>query len=425
MRIADTSAQDQVIEQRGNRLRWFIAVGVLILLLILGLWMGPAVKRWASSSVTVPLDRLRVAQVEKSDLVRDVSAQGRVVASVSPTLFAPDQGTITLLAEAGMAVTTGQVLAEVDSPELKNRLAQEQATYDSLAVELERQRIESKQKQLDNQKNIDLAQVALTAAERERRRAEAGFQIEAISEIEYEKSKDDLDNARLAHQHAVSDAELDTERLAFETRTNELQLGRQQFLVEELQRQVEALRMRSPVDGIVGNLLVDQKSQVAENQAVMAVVDLSGFEVEAEVPESYADDLGLGMSAEVLIGNQAYSGMLVSISPEVIQNQVSTRIRFVDGMPAGLRQNQRLTTRILMEEKPGVLIVPRGQFLESGGGRVAYVLGEDGTARRRSITIGARSLGAVEIASGVEVGETVVISSLDAFRGADIVRVTN
>ena len=316
MRIADTSAQDQVIEQRGNRLRWFIAVGVLILLLILGLWMGPAVKRWASSSVTVPLDRLRVAQVEKSDLVRDVSAQGRVVASVSPTLFAPDQGTITLLAEAGMAVTTGQVLAEVDSPELKNRLAQEQATYDSLAVELERQRIESKQKQLDNQKNIDLAQVALTAAERERRRAEAGFQIEAISEIEYEKSKDDLDNALLAHQHAVSDAELDTERLAFETRTNELQLGRQQFLVEELQRQVEALRMRSPVDGIVGNLLVDQKSQVAENQAVMAVVDLSGFEVEAEVPESYADDLGLGMSAEVLIGNQAYSGIcLLYTSP--------------------------------------------------------------------------------------------------------------
>ena len=67
-----------------------------------------------------------------------VGHKGRVVASVSPTLFAPAEGTITLMAEAGMAVTTGQVLAEIDSPELENRLAQEQATLDSMAVELER-----------------------------------------------------------------------------------------------------------------------------------------------------------------------------------------------------------------------------------------------------------------------------------------------
>jgi HlyD family secretion protein len=371
------------------------------------------------------LDRLRIAQVERGDLTRDVSAQGRVVASVSPTLFAPAEGTITLHAEAGMSVTTGQVLAEIDSPELKNRLAQEQATLDSMAVELERQRIEAKQKQLDNQKNIDLAKVALVAAERERRRAEAGFNIEAISQIDYEKTKDELDNARLAHAHAVADAELDSERLAFEIQTRELQLGRQEFLVTELKRQVSSLQMQSPVDGIVGNLLVDQKAQVAENQAVMAVVDLSGFEVEAEVPESYADDLGIGMSAEVLVGNQSYSATLVSISPEVIQNQVTTRIRFAQEMPPGLRQNQRLTTRILMEEKHDVLTLPRGQFLDSGGGRVAYVLDEDGMARRRGIAIGARSLSEVEIASGVVEGERVVISSIDAFRGAEIVLVTD
>ena len=55
--------------------------------------------------------------------------------------------------------------------------------------------------------------------------------------------------------------------------------------------------MRSPVNGIVGNLLVDQKANVNENQAVMAVVDLTAFEVEAMVPESYADDLGITVNA--------------------------------------------------------------------------------------------------------------------------------
>ena len=247
-------------------------------------------------------------------------------------------------------------------------MQQEQANLDRLAVELDRQRIEAKQKALNNRKNIDVANVALVAAERERRRAEAGFAIEAISQIDYEKTKDELENARLAHQHAVQDAGLDDERLGFELRTRQLQLERQQFLVADLQRQVQDLEMRSPVNGIVGNLLVDQKANVARNQAVMAVVDLTAFEIEAQVPENYADDLGLGMAAEVLVANQPFAATLVSISPEVLQNQVTTRIRFAGNMPPGLRQNQRLTTRILMEEKQGVLTLPRGQFLDSGEG---------------------------------------------------------
>jgi HlyD family secretion protein len=131
------------------------------------------------------------------------------------------------------------------------------------------------------------------------------------------------------------------------------------------------------------------------------------------------------MLAEVLVGNQKYPAVLVSVSPEIIQNQVTTRVRFAQGMPPGLRQNQRLTTRILMEEKKAVLTLPRGQFLDSGGSRIAYVLDDDSVAHRRSIEVGARSLAAVELVGGLKEGELVVISSIDQFRSADSVLVTN
>ncbi len=425
MKIADTSAQDVVLKQ-GPKTRKRVLIAVVIMALVIALiWVTPALQRWAGSSISVPKDRLRLAMVERADLVRDVSVQGRVVAAVSPSLFAPDSGTITLLVDAGAVVTEGQSLATVDSPELKNRLEQERAILDRLSVEFERQGIETKQKALDNQKNIDLTKVTLTAAERERRRAESGYKIEAISQIDYEKTKDDLETAKLAYNHAVSDAKLDDERLVFELKTRELQVSRQSMLVNDLLRQVDELDMRSPVNGIVGNLMVDQKAAVAKNQVVMSVVDLSAFEIEAQVPESYADDLGIGMDAEVLVGNNKYPGALVSVSPEIIQNQVTTRIRFKGDMPPGLRQNQRLTTRILMEEKKNVLTLPRGQFLDSGGSRIAYVLDDNYVAHRRSIEVDARSLSAVEIASGLLEGETVVISSIDQFRGADTVLVTD
>ena len=425
MKIADTSAQDVVVEAKSGTRKW-VTIGIVITVLVLLIvFMAPSVQRWAGSSISVPLDRLRLAPVSRADLVRDVSVQGRVVAAVSPSLFAPAAGSISLLVDAGASVSEGQSLAIIDSPDLQNRLQQEQATLDGLKVEFDRLRIETKQKALDNRKNIDLSQVTLIAAERERRRAEAGYKIEAISEIDYEKTKDDLETARLAHEHAVADASLDDERMVFELKTRELEVGRQMMLVQDLMRQVDELNMRSPVNGIVGNLMVDQKSAVTRNQVVMAVVDLSAFEIEAQVPESYADDLGLGMQAEVLVGNRKYPASLVSVSPEIIQNQVTTRIRFAGEMPPGLRQNQRLTTRILMEEKKDVLTLQRGQFLDSGGGKIAYVLDDNNVAHRRSIEIGARSLAAVEIINGLEENEVVVISSIDQFRGADTVLVTH
>lgn len=387
--------------------------------------LTPVVKRWATTSVTVPLDRLRIAEVTRGNLVRDVSVQGRVIAAVSPTLYATAAGSITLQVEAGASVDEGQVLAVVDSPELTNEFRQAQSSLEQLSMELERQRIESRQLALDKRKSADLADVALVAAKREKRRADEANELKVISVIDYEKAQDDLRNAELAYAHAVADADLFDERLAFELKAKELEVQRQDILVEDLQRQVDELSIRSPVSGVVGDLLVEQKSAVSRDMPVMAVVDLSRFEIDAQVPEGYADDLGIGMAAEILIGSERYAGRLVAVSPEIINGQVGSRVRFSERMPVNIRQNQRLTTRILMEERPGVLMVQRGQFLESGGGRIAYVLDGDGLAIRKTIELGARSLGAVEISSGLKEGDRIVISSVDHFRGAESVLITD
>lgn len=398
----------------------------MLLVFLVGVWiMIPGINRWANATATVSLDRLRIATVARGDLVRDVSVQGRVVAAVSPMLYATASGTITLRVDAGAVVSEGQVLAVVDSPELANQLKQAQSSQEQLAMQLERQRIESRQQALEKRKAADLAEVALIAAKREKRRADQANEVSVISVIDFEKAQDDLRNAELAAAHTIADADLFNERLAFEIRARELELQRQELLVADVQRQVDDLNIKSPVNGVVGDLLVEQKAAVSRDMPVMAVVDLTQFEIDAQVPESYADDLGIGMSAEIIIGNDRYSGTLVAVSPEIVNSQVGSRIRFVDRMPTNIRQNQRLTTRILIEEKPGVLMLQRGQFLESGGGRVAYVLDGEGLAVRKSIVIGARSLAAIEIQEGLNEGDRVVISSIEQFRSAETVLITD
>jgi HlyD family secretion protein len=157
---------------------------------------------------------------------------------------------------------------------------------------------------------------------------------------------------------------------------------------------------------------------VPANAPLMTLVDLSRLEVELEVPETYVSDIGLGMNAEVNFGTGTANAKLSALSPEVVKNQVLARVRFTAAQPAGLRQNQRVTARLLIDEKPNTLMLQRGPFVESEGGRYAYVV-RDGIAIRTPIKMGATSVSAVEILGGLKQGDKVVISGTETFENAE------
>lgn len=415
--IRDTSAQDRRIEintGHGKRWVWIGASAAAVLAAII--WVGPTVARLVSSGASVSASSIRIAEVKRGNLVRDISAQGKIVAAQSPTLYATAPGTVTLLTHAGDKVNKDQVLAEVDSPELKNKLEQEQATLSSLEIDVERAGIDKQQKALLAKKIIDQALIDRQTAAREVERNDRGYKAGAIPEINVLRAQDALAKTELDVSHAQADARLLGETGAFEQKTKRLALDRQRFIVEDLTRQVDLLKVRSPVAGQIGQLLVQQKANVPINTGLLTVIDLTSLEVELEVPEVFAHDLAINMPAEISDGAEKYTGELSAVSPEVVNGQVVARVRFGDKKPPGLRQNQRLTTRILLDEHPNVLVVERGPFVDAGAGRVAYLV-HDGIAERKAIEVGATSLNAVEIVSGLKEGDRIVVSGTDAFNG--------
>ncbi len=420
----DTSAQDRVMAAPSLWQRWRVAVIVAAGCLILLLLALPAMLRWMSADAAVSRDALRIAEVRRGNLVRDVSVQGRVVAANSPSLYAPSSGTVTLMVEAGEAVEPGQLLAEIDNPELQSLLAQARSRLQSLQTEVARQRIETRKLRLTSQRTADEAAITLRAAERELERSQQGHKVGALSQVELKRAEDALDTARVRLRHAEADATLEGESLAFELRNRELELEQQQLAVAEIERQVDLLQVRSPLLGQVGSLAVAQKAKVASDQPLLTVIDLSRMEIEIEVPETLAGNLAPGMAAELKLGNQLLQGTLRQISPEIIAGQVRGRIALPDQMPGELRQNQRLSGRILLDARDDVLLVDRGPFLDNEGGRFAYVV-IDRMALRRPIEVGASSIGQVEILSGLHEGESIIISSTDRFGGAERVLVSD
>ena len=411
--IRDTSQQDAVLAAPpGLRLkRRALWLGAAVAIAAAGIAL---VTTWRSSEASVSAARLRIAEVVRGTLVRDASVNGRVVAAVSPTLYAKAPSTVNLKVAAGDTVKQGQVLAVLESPDLSDALKREQSTYEQLKAEVARQHILARKQKLLAQKEADTAEIDRLSAQRTLERYESVAQVGVIAKIDYQKAKDALQSSEIRARHATQAATLESDdvQLALKTKVNELE--RASLALGEARRRVDELTVRAPVDGFIGTLNVQDRMVVAANAPLMTLVDLSRLEVEIEVPETYVADLGIGMNAEVTLPSGSATGKLSALSPEVVKNMVLARVRFEGAQPKGLRQSQRVTARLLIEERPNVLMVARGPFVESEGGRFAYVV-RDGIAVRTPIKVGATSISAVEIVSGLKQGDKVVVAGTDAF----------
>ncbi len=414
--IRDTSLQDALLTpppaQKAKRRA--LLVGGAVALAALAIFL---LSNWSASERSVSASRLRIAEVGRGTLVRDASVNGRVVAAVSPTLFSTAPAIVNLKVAAGDTVRKGDVLAVLESPDLSDALKREQSTYEQLKAEVARQQILSRKQKLLAQREADTAEIERLSAQRTLERYDSVGQVGIIAKIDYQKAKDALNSAQIRARHAAQAANLEGDDVALAIRTKTGEMERARLAMANAQRRVDELTVRAPVDGFIGTLNVQNRMMVAANAPLMTLVDLSRLEVELEVPETYVSDLGLGMNAEIALPSGTATGKLTALSPEVVKNQVLARVRFDGDQPQGLRQSQRVTARLLIEEKPNVLMVARGPFVESEGGRFAYVV-RDGVATRTPIRIGATSVSAVEILSGLKSGDRIVVAGTDAFENA-------
>jgi HlyD family secretion protein len=422
--VRGTERQDTAIassQRPWHKQRWVhvsAASGIVVVIVV-----GWLIHAWSNSSHVIAADRLRIVTVSNGHFVRDVAAQGTVIAAVNPTMFAVAPGTVTYSVRAGDTVTKGQVLATLESPELNNEYQREHATLDSLNAALVRQEIEIRRQLLTSKQQADLAQVSITAAERELKRAQWAWDQRAMSERDYQRSIDDVATAKLNFEHARDNAGLDRDSVVLDLKTRKLERDRQALVVENLKRRVDELNVRSPVNGMVANLGQPEKARIAESAPVVTVVDLAAFEVEFQVAETYARDIKSGMSAEITLDGAIQPGTVTAISPEVRQSLVTGRVRFSAGQPPRLRQNERAAVRIVLDERAHVLKFDRGPQIDEGT-HFVYVI-RDSHAVRTPVLLGAASVSEVEVLHGLVVGDRVIVSDTRDFNDAPDLLVSN
>jgi HlyD family secretion protein len=415
--IRDTHAQDRPLERAPGWRRHGklvaalvgggLALGVLVTLLL----------RLSGAGHSVDRARLSIATVERGSFVRDVAADGQVVAAVSPTLYSSTSGTVTLGVHAGDTVSKNQLLATIESPDLTAKLAQEDATLQGLRIDWQRAQLDAERKLRQSLDAYEQAKVDQKTAQRESVRARKAYELGSYPELQAMKAEDALEKAQFTLDQARINYESQPKQNHFDVDSRRSLFDRQQYVVTDLHRQLDRLNVRSPIDGQIGQVQIADRTNVARDAPLLTVVDLSALEVEIKVAESLARDLRPGMAADLQGGGRRWTGSVSGVSPQVVNGQVITRVRFGAEKSEGLRQSQRLSVRIVIERREHVLMVDRGASLDQEGDGFGYVVHGD-AVDRQPIRLGATSVGKVEILGGLAVGDQVVISGTDALNGA-------
>jgi HlyD family secretion protein len=415
--ISDTSSTDIVRPAKRFILRMPVIVIAGIIVLVGCAFAYPRYRDWSDTERSYPLERIRIAEVQRGAFEQSVAADGKIVAQIKPTLFAPTEGVITLQVKAGDIVSKGSVLATIVNSDLTTKLKQAETALVKAQIEQARQELETRQAVVENEEAREVSQVKLATARRNLARYEKAQRGGAVSLYDFEKAQDELAITERADSSLASTSKLLGERLQFEVRSRALEIQQQRVLTEDFQRQVEELTIRAPISGQIGTVLVEDQDSVALNQAVMTVVDLTAYGVLLQVPESYAKDLAIGLPTAITYEGLPYRGEITSMSAEVIGNSIEARAKFIDKPDGDLKQNQRVSLKIYFRTIDDTIKLARGPFLEAGGGKVAYVV-EGNQARAVPIKLGAIGTSEVEVVAGLKPGDRVVISNTQVFENA-------
>lgn len=356
-----------------------------------------------------------VVRVTREDLTADITSNGKVE-PISPTVAHAEFPTFVskVMATEGQAVHRGQVILTLDAADMRAQLAQARADLIAAQNDLQNARSGGPPDQVAQLKgDLQAARIEVNNEEKTLKELESLVSKHAATEGEVAQSREQLAKARAnlqtleAKKQSMDKRAEDTEQAA------SLRVNQAQNVVESLEEKVRSARVVAPQDGTLYSLPVKQGDYVKVGDTLAEMADLRRVRVRAFIDEP---DLGaLAQGQEVEITWDAKPGQTWMGQTEEIPKQVVTRgmrsvgevLCSVDNDRLELLPNVNVQVRILVQQRRGVLVVPRAAVSEVGSQHYVFLVGSDNKVQRRYISVGVASASKYEVVSGLALDDRV------------------
>jgi len=323
----------------------------------------------------------------------------------------------------GVTVTPDTVLLEMSDQQLEqnafeaeSQLKAAQADYDNLKAQLD--------SQLLNQ------QVQVTAVKSQSEQAK--LQAEADAKLHDQGLLPDITQklSRLKSEQLVKQDGFEVKRYEQNRRSAAAQLAAQRARVEQMRdlyalrkRQVESLKVRAGIAGVLQELPVQVGQRVTAGTVLARVARPEKLKAELHIPEVQAKDVKAGLNVTIDTRPDVVRGHVTRVAPSSQDGTVTVDVAFDGPLPPGARPNLSVDGTIEIDRMDNVFYVSRPSYGQPNSKVEMFKLAEGGkTAERVTVDLGRMSVSTVEIVKGLQPGDQVVLSDTSAQDGYNKIR---
>jgi len=411
--------REGVAAKKRKRRIIIIAVGTLGLILA-----TIAISRLKPAVPSVDRATVWIDTVKRGPMVRQVRGLGTLVPEDIRWIPANTEGSVEkILIWPGTKVEPGDVILELTSPELDQSAHDAELKAKAAEAEFTTMRATLQRELLDQESKTTAAHSAYEQAKMERQTNDQLAKNGLVADLVYKTSK-------IKEEECQKSDEIEQKRLAFARDSIEPQLASKQAAVDQANQlaklkldQVEALHVKAGMSGVLQQLPVQigQRLKVGDNLA--RVADPTKLKAQVKIAETQAKDIQIKQKAVIDTRNGVVTGHVTRVDPAVEQGTVTVDVAFDEALPKGARPDLSVDGTIELEHLDNVVYVGRPAFGQENNtiGMFKLVNGSS-EAVRAQVKLGKSSVNTIEILSGLQPGDRVILSDTSAWDTHDRIR---
>jgi HlyD family secretion protein len=412
----DIARPSNARQQRIRRALFGVVGLTAVLLITLGL------SRLKPAAPSVERATVWIDTVKRGPMVREVRGLGTLVPENIRWIPATTMGRVERIAlRPGVTVNAEAVILELSNPALQQELQDGQLKLRAAEASLTNLRVQMQNDYLQQQASTasieaDAKKAALQADVNEQLSAK-----ELVSTLTLKQSKLDADQLAARYQMALKQLASHAESMPARLAVQQAEVDQVRAMLQLKQQQVDELRVRAGISGVLQLVPVDVGQQVAPGTNLARVADPSRLKAELKIAETQAKDVQIGQSASIDTRNGLIDGRVVRIDPSVQSGTVTVDVAMDGPLPKGARPDLSVDGKIELERLNDVLYVGRPAFGQEQRAVGLFKLLAGG-ATRLQVKLGRSSVNTVEVVSGLNVGDQVILSDMSAWDAFDRIR---
>lgn len=403
----EISKEAQRKEQRKQLIKIGVVVGGLIFLIVVVISM---------LQTSLKRKDLNISTVDRGVIEVSVSASGKVIPAFEEIINSPINSRIVeVYKRGGDSVDIGTPILKLDLQSAETEYNKQLDEEQMKSLQLEQQRVTNHNKLSEMEMNLKVSRLELDRKAVELRNERyldslgAGTtdkvrQVELDYNVSVLKLKED--EQKYKNEQALAEADLKVKKL-------ELNIFRKSLA--ETRRTLEDAQIRSPRRAILTYVNNEIGSQIGQGAKVAIVSDLSHFKIEGEIADTYGDRIAAGSKAVIKIGSEKLDGTVSDVTPLSKNGVISFTVQLEEDNHKRLRSGLKTDIYVMNAVKDDVLRIANSSYYVGKGEYELFVVNGDQLLKRK-VQLGDSNFEYVEVVSGLQEGDQVVVSDMNAYK---------